>query len=161
MSQQMGIVAWAAIRAGNLHFNHPKELKGYVLEFWRLNRVHILNAVSVHNVDTWAAQLENNLQTNGAFIDQPAWQILAWMLERDIVIWDVFRCTSTTVEGTRPWATNSVRCSTQPIPVAHRDDERYWIYDSRLTKQQKSAGHFWAILPRLPGNEAESDSSRQ
>jgi hypothetical protein len=149
---------WAAIRAGNLHFQHPQELKSYVLEFWKLNRAHILNAVCVHNVDSWTAQLESNLKTNGAFIDQPSWQILAWMLERDIVIWDVFRCTRTIVEGTRPWAING---STQPILVAHRDDEKYWTYNAQFAKQQKSAGHFWGILPRLPGNEAESDSSRQ
>ena len=111
---------WAAIRAGNLPFNHPQELKGYVLEFWKMNRAHILDAVCVHNVDSWTADLENNLKTNGAFIDQPSWQILAWMLERDIVIWDVFRCTRTTVEGSRPWA---IKGSTQPILVAHRDDE--------------------------------------
>ena len=91
---------WAAIRAGNLPFNHPQELKGYVLEFWKMNRAHILDAVCVHNVNSWTAELENNLKANGAFIDQPSWQILAWMLERDIVKWDVFRCTRTTVEGT-------------------------------------------------------------
>jgi len=44
---------------------------------------------------------------------------------------------------------------------SHRDDERYWTYDVQFKKQQTSVGHFWAIPPRLPGNGAESDSSRQ
>jgi hypothetical protein len=65
-------------------------LKKEVLNFWQQNKTQILDCLNVHDVNTWSSELEHDLKTNGAFRDQPAWQILAWMLQRDIVIWDVF-----------------------------------------------------------------------
>jgi hypothetical protein len=135
-------------------------LKKEVLNFWQQNKTQILDCLNVHDVNTWSSELEHDLKTNGAFIDQPAWQILAWMLQRDIVIWDVFHCSHTTIQSLRPW--DPVNTTTEAkILVAHRNDEEYWSYDSQFKRCAKSPGHFWAILSRQPGNAGGSDSSRQ
>ena len=144
-----GNCCWDSVRqAGKLHGQSHRSLRERTALFFAANEDAITSLLyygSVEGTEAWQRQMRTHLVTDGTFIDHEQLQILAWTLQRDVHIYDVFTPGNPTItSGQRSWDPHA-QLQGPPIEVAYRPHNIYWIYSEQLKPIALSQGHYWPI----------------
>jgi len=141
----------AIIKAGVLTGNF-RALKNETLQFVRTNersirrQFHRAGGIT-ENMDVFMQRIQHDLTTDGKYADNYTLQLVAWNLERKIVIYDTFDFHQIELSGQRPWSTANSASIAHPIYIAYRQHRKFSLYDAEYNPLGKLEGHYWAIIP--------------
>ena len=141
----------AIIKAGFLAENF-RALKKATLHLVRTNersirrQFHSAGGIT-ENMDAFMQRIQDDLTTDGKYADNHTLQLVAWNLERTIVIHDTFDFHQIELSGQRPWSTASPASTAHPIHIAYRQHKMFSLYDAEYKSLGKLEGHYWAIIP--------------
>ena len=141
----------AIIKAGVLADSF-RTLKNKTLLFVRANEKSIRRQIHraggiTENMDTFMQRIQHDLTTDGKYANNYTLQLVAWTLERTIVIHDTFDFHQIELSGQRPWSTASPASIAHPIHIAYRQHRMFSLYDAEYNSLGKLEGHYWAIIP--------------
>jgi len=141
----------AIIKAGALAESF-RALKNETLHLVRTNersirrQFHRAGGIT-QNMDAFMQRIQHDLTTDGEYADNHTLQLVAWNLERTIVIHDTFDFHQIELSGQRPWSTASPASIAHPIHIAFRQHRMFSLYDAEYNSLGKLEGHYWAIIP--------------
>ena len=143
----------AIIKAGVLTGNF-RALKDKTLQFVRTNersiRIQLVpfqrSGEIAENMDVFMQRIQHDLTTDGKYADNYTLQLVAWTLQRTIVIYDTFDFHQIELRGQHPWSTDNPASIAQPIYIAYRQHRMFSLYDAEYNPLGKLEGHYWAIV---------------
>jgi hypothetical protein len=97
-------------------------------------------------MDVFMQRIQHDLTTDGKYADNYTLQLVAWTLQRTIVIYDTFDFHQIELRGQHPWSTDNLASIAQPIYIAYRQHRMFSLYDAEYNPLGKLEGHYWAIV---------------
>jgi hypothetical protein len=141
----------AIIKSGSLSpgFNN---LKDETLDFLLTNEINIrlhfhgYGGTPLAEMDTLINRLKVSLTTPGIYTDNHCLQLVAWQLQQDICIHDVYDFHELVIQGKLPWQAETVPVLGPPIHIAYRRHATFSYYDQDYKPIGKLEGHYWGII---------------
>jgi hypothetical protein len=97
-------------------------------------------------MDVFMQRIQHDLTTDGEYADNYTLQLVAWNLERKIVIYDTFDFHQIELSGQRPWSTANSASIAHPIYIAYRQHRKFSLYDAEYNPLRKLEGHYSMII---------------
>jgi hypothetical protein len=98
------------------------------------------------NMDAFMRSIQHDLKTDWAYANNYTLQLVAWKLERPIVIHDIFDFHQIELSGQLPWSTDSPASIAHSIHIANRRHRMFSLYDAEYKSLGKLEGHYRAII---------------
>jgi hypothetical protein len=136
----------AIVKAGKYQGDF-RTLKTKTLAFVRSNntaiRLQFQNAGGVtQNMENVMTQIQQSLLTDGEYANQNTLQLIAWMLNRNIVIHDIFDFHKINLIGRSPWSIDTTASTEPQIHIAYRRHQVFSLYDAEYKALGKLEGNY-------------------